>query len=159
MSHWYPLKCIIWGKIPVSFPKKWLRFKTTANKERKMYLRSRESRVRAGDPKKKVGQCEMCLCWMLRGKSNPTSVRQLSPESRSTRLLSYTLSFASLPLNLLSAALCEENTRCCMWSLILATRCHGNTNQTAACTSGAGGKREREGREWEDGVGSGKLSI
>ena len=31
-----------------------------------------------------------------------------------------------------SAALCEENTRCCMWSLILATRCHGNTNQNSS---------------------------
>lgn len=51
-----------------------------------------------------------------------------------------------------SAALCEENTRCCMWSLILATRCHGNTNQNSSVHKwGRQGERERVGNRM-DGV-------
>lgn len=89
----------------------------------------------------------LCLCRVLTGEGNPISVRQscrvlsVSPHGcfRIPCVLRHCPSISS-------AALCEENTRCCMWSLTLATRCHGNTNQTAACTSGAGMK-------WESRVG------
>lgn len=79
-------------------------------------------------------------CWQ--GKVNPRLLKLQNPERQSTQLLSCNVCFASLALNRLLAALCEENTRCCMWSLFLAARCHGNTNQTAAWTSGVSKKRE-----------------
>lgn len=60
--------------------------------------------------------------------------------------------------SILSAALCEENTRCCVWSLEVAARCHGNTDQTAAPTRG--GRREgREGRERMTGWGQHRQAV
>lgn len=75
---------------------------------------------------------------------NPVSVRQ-SPEQQSTRLpviYGVLRHRTSIP----SAALWEENTRCCVWSLAPAALCHGNADQTA-CTRGVQAGRERAGRE------------
>lgn len=131
--------CIIWGKIPVLFPKKWLRLKTSQKERKKTLVKG--SWARGGKPKKNGHpmwpSLRLSLSWMLAEEGDPMSVRQ------SCRVLSgsphscfHILCVLRHRTSITSAALCEENTRCCVWSLILATRCHGNTSQTAACTGG-----------------------
>lgn len=146
--------CITWGKIPVWIPKKKVGFKNKSQQERGKNLWSK------GDGCEEVNQAKsqpmwssllLSLCWMLTGEGDPMSVKQscrvlsVSPHGcfRALCVLRHCTSISS-------AALCEENTRCCMWSLVLAAWCHGNTNQTAACTSvaQAGSEREQGGNEW-----------
>lgn len=100
------------------------------------------------------------LLWVSLGNSDLSSVTQ------SWRILSaspcgYSHIAPALRqrLSILSAALCEENTRCRMWSLGLAAQRHGNADQTAAPTRGDGRGRQRAERGRLHGVSRGNLSI
>lgn len=95
----------------------------------------------------------LSLSWMWAGVGHPMSVRQscrvLSDSPHSCVHIPCVLPHCT---SISSATLCEENTRCWVWSLILATRCHGNTNQTAACTGG--GRQEVREQGGMNGQGS-----
>lgn len=139
---------------PSLVPEKMVAFKKT----KKTSQEDRKKTWAQGGKPKKNGHptwssLRLSLSWMWAGVGHPMSVRQScrvlsdSPHScvHILRVLRHCTSISS-------AALCEENTRCWVWSLILATRCHGNTNQTAACTGG--GRQEVREQGGMNGQGS-----